>query len=39
MNNKKHRGLGKLIKAVYTSYVYVYTFCTSQSGIIPYLLG
>ena len=27
---------GKLIKAVYASYVYVYMFCTSQSGRLEY---
>jgi len=27
---------GKLIIAVYASYVYVYIFCTSQSGRLEY---
>jgi len=27
---------GKLIQAVYASYVYVYIFCTSQSGQLEY---
>ena len=27
---------GKLIKAVYASYVYVYISCTSQSGRLKY---